>query len=139
MKILDERKKKSTADTYDVAGTAYVQSDDILALVKQVAVDVGSADLSSRFIVKPNGPDAVSVVCHTVEMMLSDPQKMREAERQADERFKNFTKKLKSAFSKAGGGKLTFKEKKAARTQSVHHVNLNGRFYLLTQRLYEIA
>jgi len=127
---------------YEVQGTPYFQTEDQIALVKQIAEELIPANPGYGYIVKFQGGKDVDkhqmvVAYHSYEMDL--PYRMKEIESLAETCLKDFEKHLKKQYKSRAGKALKMKELKDQRGTVTEKVSMNNRYYYRSMRTYQLS
>jgi len=127
---------------YEVQGVGYLQEEDQLALLKQIAEELIPANPGYGYVVKfQGGKDEENhqmvVTYHCMEMDL--PYRIKEVESLADGCLKDFEKHVKKEYKKRAGKALKLKELKDMRETATEKVSLNNRYYYRSFRTYQLS
>lgn len=129
--------KPKEAQSYDVAGTAYRQHEDLQASLEQAFRDYRTQIPSRNFTHRTNG-DSVTIYFHCHEQALGAIGKRMAVVDAAAKAMDSFVKGLKARHREMGAGVLDLKERKGSRGYRVDKASLNDRWELVYWRTYEL-
>lgn len=129
--------KPKDAESYEVAGTAYRQHEDKLAVLKQAFSDYRTPDPSRNFTHRISG-NTVVISLHCYERGLGDPGKRASFVNDMVKLMAAFVKELKKKFRERGGGTLDLKENRKARGYDLNKVSLNDRWEIIYRQSFEV-
>lgn len=129
--------KTKDPQSYEVAGTAYRQHEDPIALLGQAFADYETPNPARGFTHRTNG-NLVTIYCHCHERGLGDPGRRAGQIDAMSKSMDAFVKGLKKRIRDMGGGTLDMKEKKSSRGYDLQKVSLNDRWDIVYRRTYEV-
>lgn len=129
--------KPKEPESYDVAGTAYRQHEDPIALVGQAFHDYVTPNPARNYTSRING-NLITIYCHCHERGLGDPARRAAQVDAMSKGMDAFVKGLKKRYREMGGGTLDMKERKTARGYDLQKVSLNDRWEIVYRRTYEV-
>lgn len=129
--------KTKDPESYEVAGTAYRQHEDPIALLGQAFADYETPNPARGFTHRING-NQVTIYFHCHERGLGDPGRRAGQIDVMSKSMDAFVKGLKKRFREMGGGTLDMKEKKSSRGYDLQKVSLNDRWDIIYRRTYEV-
>jgi hypothetical protein len=129
--------KQKEPESFDVAGTAYRQSEDPISSFAQSFHDHRSSVPFRNFFFKAQG-NTVVVYCHENERGLGDPGKKALIVQEVNKALDEFIKGLKKKHREIGAGTLKMSEDKTGRGYEINKVSLNDRWEVVCRRRYEV-
>lgn len=129
--------KQKDPQSYDVAGTAYKQHEDPIALLGQAFSDYVTPNPARNYTHRLNG-NTITIYCHCHERGLGDIARRASQVDAMSKAMDAFVKGLKKRYKDLGGGALSMKEKKSARGYDLQKVSLNDRWDIIYKRTYEV-
>lgn len=113
-----------------------------LSVLKQIVQDrrddPDTANLPSTAFVLTLQGDEMRLAYHCYEMLLRDPDRLKETERVAEKALGEMLKYLKKQFKSRTKKVLSVKEVKDKRDYSIQKVSLNERYYFISWRVFTI-
>lgn len=129
--------KPKEAESFDVAGEAYRQHEDPIALLGQAFADYVTPNPARNYTHRTNG-NKVTIYCHCHERGLGDAGRRAAQVDAMSKAMDNFVKGLKKRYREMGGGSLKMTEDKKARGYDLQKVSLNDRWDIVYRRTYEV-
>jgi hypothetical protein len=129
--------KPKDPQSYEVAGTAYRQHEDPIALLGQALADYQTPNPARNYTHRIQG-NTVTLYCHCHERGLGDPGRRALQVDAMAKAMDSFVKGLKKRYRELGGGTLDMKEKKASRGFDLRQVSMNDRWDIVYRRTYEV-
>ena len=129
--------KPKEAESFEVAGEAYHQHEDPIALLGQAFADYVTPNPARNYTHRTNGT-TVTIYCHCHERGLGDPMRRAAQVDAMSKAMDNFVKGLKKRYREMGGGSLAMKEDKKARGYDLQKVSLNDRWDIVYRRTYAV-
>lgn len=129
--------KPKNPESYEVAGKAYRQHEDPIALLGQALADYETPSAARNFTHRVNG-NLVTIYLHCHERGLGDPGRRAGQVDAMAKTMDSFIKGLKKRYRELGGGSLDMKERKTARGYDLQKVSLNDRWDIIYRRTYQV-
>lgn len=129
--------KPNDPESYEVAGNAYRQHEDPIALLGQAFADYVTPNPGRNYTHRMQG-NTVTIYCHCHERGLGDPGRRALQVDAMSKAMEAFVKGLKKRYRELGGGTLEMKEQKSGRGFDLQKVSLNDRWDIVYRRTYEI-
>lgn len=129
--------KPKNPESFEVAGNAYRQSEDPLALLAQAFADYNTPNPARNFTHRING-NTITIYCHCHERGLGDVGRRAAQVDAMAKTMDAFVKGLKKRYRESGGGALTLTERKPDRGYNLQKVSLNDRWDIVYRRTYEV-
>lgn len=129
--------KPKDPQSYEVAGTAYRQHEDPIALLGQALADYNTPNPARNYTWKING-NLITLYCHCHERGLGDPGRRAAQVDAMSKAMDAFVKGLKKQYREIGGKTLGLKERKPARGYDLQKVSMNDRWDIVYRRTYEV-
>lgn len=129
--------KPKDAESYEVAGTAYRQHEDPIAVLGQALADYNTPNASRNYTWRING-NQVTLYCHCYERGLGDPGRRAAQVDAMSKAMDKFVSGLKKQHREISGKVLSLKEKKAARGYDLQKISMNDRWSIVYRRTYEV-
>lgn len=129
--------KPKDAESYEVAGTAYRQHEDPIAILGQALADYVSPNPTRNYTWRVQG-NTVTLYCHCHERGLGDPGRRAAQVDAMSKAMDKFVTGLKKQYRELSGKTLSMKEKKSGRGYDLQKVSMNDRWDIVYRRLYEV-
>lgn len=126
-----------SVESFEVQGKQYLQTEDKISLINQIAEELIPKNASYGFTVKFHNEDQMTVTYQSTEIDLQ--HRFKEVEEQANKYLSEWEKYIKKEFKSRGGGTLKLKEKKDLRQAGHQRVSINARYHISYSRTYEIG
>lgn len=130
--------KPKDPESYEVAGTAYRQHEDPIALLGQAFNDYVTPNPARNYTCRIQG-DTITIYCHCHERGLGDPGRRAAQVDAMSKAMDSFVKGLKKQYREIGGSTLAMKERKSGRGYDLQKVSLNDRWEIVYRRTYEVG
>jgi hypothetical protein len=127
--------KPKDPQSYEVAGTAYRQHDDPIALLGQALADYNTPNPARNYTWRING-NLITLYCHCHERGLGDPGRRAAQVDAMSKAMDAFVKGLKRRYREIGGGTLSMEEQKSARGYDLRKISMNDRWEIIYRRTY---
>lgn len=129
--------KPKQPESYETLGAGYLQGEDKLALIKQIAADIPKPTPSSGFLVTLQGEDCI-VKFQCIDRLLDDRRRLDGLLEEAEKHTKDFVKLLKSEYKNRSGHTLKLKEDKSRRNYTVQKISLNGTYHFVYLQVFDL-
>lgn len=129
--------KPKDPESYEVAGTAYRQHEDPIALLGQALADYVTPNPARNYTHRING-NQITIYCHCHERGLGDVGRRAAQVDAMSKAMDKFVTGLKKQYRELGGGTLSMKELKSARGYDLQKVSMNDRWDIVYRRTYEV-
>lgn len=130
--------KPKDPESFEVAGTAYRQDEDPIALLGQVFADYRTTVPARNFTHRTQG-NSVTIYCHCHERGLGDPGRRALQVDALSKAMDKYVSGLKKHHREISGKTLSLKEAdKSGRGYDLQKVSLNDRWEMVYRRTYKV-